>query len=176
MYEVKNVTQLRKFFKHNAYTWAAQSIILGWLEKVNANFKDENDFNERMPKLIEKYLLSEKENKSQQDLVARAYFGIRGLEVGYRALRNTEKAKKTQQAKETVYTKKAEEPEDAVEPEEPKKRISGTERLYKNGNMEIYKTTIDNDPTIMILLKNYSTDSLLKSLISEMINDFFCFF
>ena len=44
MYEVKKASQLRRFFRHNDYTETAMDIIFNWLEKVNANFKDEDDF------------------------------------------------------------------------------------------------------------------------------------
>ena len=42
--------------------------------------------------------------------------------------------------------------------------------------MGIYKTTVGNDPAIMILLRNYSTDSLLKMMVTEMIKDLSYFF
>ena len=180
MYEVKKASQLRRFFKHNDSTEQAMDIIFDWLEKVNANFKDEEDFETRMPKIIEKYLVSEQRDEYPQVVVAEAYFGKRERVYKYMELLDNYRAekKKEAEAKKAQQTKKT---QTAKTPEEPKKqeqprRVRGTEKLYGNGNTEIYKTTIDDEPTIMILLRNYSTDDFLKAMVREMIDDFFSFF
>lgn len=164
MYEVKKTSQLRKFFRHNSYTEGAMAAVFNWLEKVNANFKNEDDFNARMPKLIERYLVDTNEDASWREVTAGAYFGVRDYAFKWQELLN----------KKTKTSKPAEDAEEPTEKKgEPKRRVSGTERVYANGNTEIYKTTIDNEPTLMILIKNYSTDSLIKSLVSEFVEDIF---
>jgi len=182
MYELKRPSQLRRFFKHNSYTEEAMDDLILWLEKVNVNFKDEDDFNKRVPRLIEKFLLSELDKGNATSPVAYAYFGMKNHKDGYRALIEKDREEKKKKwwdqnhPKTTEKQKPTKKAEETAKPETPKKKVSGTEKLYQNGNVEIYKTTIDNDPTIMILLKRYSTDSLLKSLLSEMVESFFSFF
>ena len=177
MYIVKRATQLNKFFRHNVYQDVAADFMFKWLEKVNANFKDEDDFRERMPRLIEKFLVSTTEDEHTRSVIAQAYFGIRDAKVKWGLLIDKNTPKKTTTEKKTIHIKNSEPAKDAEEPTEekgePKRRVSGTEKIYKNGNTEIYKTTIDNEPTLMILIKNYSTDDLIKSLVSEFVEDVF---
>lgn len=180
MYEVKKASQLRKFFRHNCCTETAMYIILDWLEEVNANFKDEEDFNKRMPRLIEKYIVSTTEISDDRKDVARAYFGARDFEAKWKDLEAKnlyaeKEKKKAQETKRTIHIKNAEESEEPKKQEQTKK-THNTEKIYENGNMGIYKTTIGNDPAIMILLRNYSTDSLLKMMVTEMIKDLSYFF
>lgn len=171
MYEVKRATQINKFLRHNDYQAKAGVILFNWLEKVNANFKDEDDFIKRMPRLIEKFLLSETEDELERTNVALAYFGARDAKVKWALLIDKNTPKKEQPKKTSKPTEDAEEPTE--EKGEPKRRVSGTEKVYANGNTEIYKTTIDNEPTLMILIRNYSTDNLIKSLVSEFVEDIF---
>ena len=62
MYIVKRATQLNKFFRHNVYQEVAADFMFKWLEKVNANFKDEDDFMKRMVESRTKGTIKEKEH------------------------------------------------------------------------------------------------------------------
>lgn len=165
MYEVEKTSQLRKFFRHNAYTEMAMTLIYNWLEKVNANFKNEDDFNTRMPKLIERYLTDANEDTDYRNVVASAYFGIRDCVTKWQEL--LDKKTKTSEPK-------AEKVKVNIKKEEPKaEKKTKTERLYKCGNMEVYKTELEDAPALMILIKNYSTDDLFKAIATEIVKDFF---